>query len=173
MSADQPTRDDALTALRDARDLLAELTPLRDDCGRRCGAACCQPTPGEESGMYLFPGEEALYPAAMDWAHIRPTAWQVAGQPVQLLVCGGACPRAQRPLACRVFPLVSRCAAQGVAVRLDPRAWPVCPLMPYGVRGLDTAFVAAVRAAFQRLEAHPAHRAFLCALDELLRGYTL
>ncbi len=48
-------------ALFAARSLLEEVTPLKSDCGRICGAACCASLEGEETGMLLFPGEEALY----------------------------------------------------------------------------------------------------------------
>ena len=44
-----------------ARKRLEEVTPLKSDCGRVCGAACCRPVQGEETGMLLFPGEEAFY----------------------------------------------------------------------------------------------------------------
>jgi len=32
--------------LLQARALLAELTPLRDDCGHLCRGACCSAVPG-------------------------------------------------------------------------------------------------------------------------------
>ena len=45
-------------AVLTARALLSNLTPLKSDCGRLCGGACCQ---GDDAtGMLLFPGEEAL-----------------------------------------------------------------------------------------------------------------
>ena len=47
-------------ALFAARKILEEVTPLKADCGRVCGAACCASLEGEETGMLLFPGEEAL-----------------------------------------------------------------------------------------------------------------
>ena len=48
-------------ALLAARALLADVTPLRTDCGRCCGAACCAPDEDGQGGMLLFPGEEALF----------------------------------------------------------------------------------------------------------------
>ena len=43
---------------REARALLENLTPLRTDCGKVCGSACCKSLDAEETGMLLFPGEE-------------------------------------------------------------------------------------------------------------------
>lgn len=167
------TVDDAsMAALLAARSLLCEVTPLQGDCGRFCGAACCGADAGEENGMYLFPGEDALYPASTTgWARIVRTRWQPGGAAISLLVCGGQCARDARPLACRIFPLIGRCNGQGVRIQLDVRAWPVCPLMPHGIQGLSGAFVAAVRAAFALLWAEPAHRAFIKALDGVLCEY--
>ena len=46
-----------------ARELLRDLTPLKTNCGRICGGACCEPDPEEEgeNGMLLFPHEAELY----------------------------------------------------------------------------------------------------------------
>jgi len=163
-------------ALLAARELLREATPLKADCGRICGAACCQSHPsqdGRASGMYLFPGEERLYGPEDTWAQVLPTDWIVAGRSVPLLVCRGACPRERRPLACRLFPLCARPEAEGFFLRLDPRGWPVCPLMPHGLAALDPAFVAATKAALSVLWADEGQRAFLLAMDELLREVSL
>ena len=35
------------------------LTPVPFDCGEHCGKLCCEGD--DESGMYLFPGEKALF----------------------------------------------------------------------------------------------------------------
>ncbi len=167
----QPYRsdNDAMAALNTARALLTAVTPLQGDCGRHCGAACCRPDVDGEGGMYLFPGESALYPSDLCWAKIVPTDFAVAGQAVPLLVCKGTCPREDRPLACRIFPLIARCHGEELTVWPDIRAWSMCPLMPHGLQGLSPAFVATVRAAFDILWAIPVHRAFLTALDGMLR----
>jgi len=157
-------------ALLAARELLREATPLKADCGRLCGGACCLPYPsldGQASGMYLFPGEERLYGPEDAWAQALPTDWIAAGRVVPLLVCRGACPRENRPLACRLFPLCARPEARGFSLRLDPRGWPVCPLMPHGVAALDPAFVAAAQTALSALWANEEQKAFLMALDGL------
>lgn len=132
-----------------ARALLEDITPLKSDCGRRCGAACCQTDADgdRDSGMLLFPGEEALYAPAPAWAELSDSGVALSGGPLTFITCEGECPRAQRPLACRVFPL-SPIARDGAPdVDLDVRAWPICPLMGHGIPGLSRDFVAAVRAA--------------------------
>ena len=48
-------------AVAAAREKLKNVTPLKRDCGRVCGAACCRPLGGEETGMLLFPGEAEAY----------------------------------------------------------------------------------------------------------------
>jgi hypothetical protein len=171
---------DAMDALLSARALLERVTPLKSACGRLCGAACCQGDASEDGarapengagaskGMYLFPLEERLYGSDDGWARLLRSEWKVKDRRVPLLVCEGVCPREARPLACRFFPLAARVEGNGVVPRLDPRGWPVCPLMPHGARGLDPAFVDAAGAAFKLLWASPPHRAFLRALDTLL-----
>ena len=56
--------------------------------------------------------------------------------------------RALRPLACRMFPLTPvlsvRDGRERLSVRMDPRAFAVCPLCEGGVRGMDAAFAQAV-----------------------------
>lgn len=138
-----------------ARAMLEMLTPLRQDCGLRCGAACCQADEDGQGGMLLFPGEEALYPGA-DWYVLDDMGISVGGRPLTLLTCDGTCPRGERPLACRVFPLTPVARDGGPGVALDARAWPVCPLMPHGMGGLSRDFVAAVRAMAALLWEDPA-----------------
>lgn len=166
-----PENLSAHEALLHARDLLASATPLKRDCGGLCGSACCQPTGDGENGMYLFPGEEAFYTPTPGWARVLPTDWKLAGKRVKLLACTAECPRAERPLACRVFPLIARPRDKSIGLHMDPRAWPVCPLMPHGERGLDPTFVGFVRTAFELLWEYPEHRAFLRALNRQLAQY--
>ena len=149
---------DALEAVRAARELLEAVTPLKEDCGRFCGGACCLPDEDGRGGMLLFPGEETLFdplPESFSLGRddgVTPGAW--------LLTCGGSCGRKERPLSCRLFPLLpTRTGAV-----MDRRAWAVCPLMEYGKRGLRPDFVAAVAAAGKLLYACPEHTAFLDAL---------
>ena len=58
-----------------ARALLESVTPLKRDCGRACGAACCQSDEDGQGGMLLFPGEEALYASLpAGWAIVSDDA---------------------------------------------------------------------------------------------------
>ena len=154
-----------------ARERLGALTPLRRDCGRLCGASCCQADESGKGGMILFPGEETRYGAQTPWARISPGEIAVAGRPLQMLTCDGTCDRAERPLACRVFPLTPVALDDKIDVVLDVRAWPVCPLMPHGMKGLDAAFVAAVRAAAALLWEDSACRLAIEAMTEHLRKF--
>lgn len=150
--------------LERARNALEELTPLRTDCGLVCGGACCASHPGERTGMLLFPGEEAYY-AALPGYSVEESA---AGR---LLICPGRCERADRPLACRIFPLLPVLRAEGVKVAVDLRARAVCPLARQGRSAMQTAFVEAVREAGELLAGDAEQRRFLEALtrqqDEL------
>lgn len=154
----------ALEAVLRARALLENVTPLRTDCGAVCGGVCCRPLPGEETGMLLFPGEEALY---ADWKDGRVVQTERGA----LLVCFGRCQRAQRPLACRLFPLLPLVRPEGVKVATDLRARAVCPLARQGKEALSADFVRAVRQAGALLNEDETQRAFLLRLtmeqDEL------
>lgn len=147
-----------------ARALFDDLTPLRTDCGLVCGGACCQPLEGENTGMLLFPGEEAYY-AALPGYRLTATA---AGT---LLTCSGQCERADRPLSCRLFPLLPLLREDGVKVATDARAKMVCPLARQGKAALLPEFVSAVREAGRILAQDDAQRVFLLRLtaqqDEL------
>lgn len=133
--------------------LLERLTPLRTDCGELCGAACCQADEDGQGGVRLFPGEAVLY-EGVDWA-------QIDGG---ILTCGGCCPREMRPLGCRIFPLTPFRRKSGeLAMRVDRRAFRMCPLAPYGIRALDPDFVRAALEALSLIEETPEGREFLNA----------
>ena len=108
--------------------LLDKVSPINDDCGKLCGAACCtcadEATENTsqcqtdcnadfEMGIYLLPGEEKLFTGKENWLswgwlqaedYEFPESW--SGR-VYFLRCQCAphCPREQRPLQCRFFPL--------------------------------------------------------------------
>lgn len=150
--------------LHQARALFDELTPLTTDCGRLCGGRCCQPMEGENTGMLLFPGEEQHYAGLEGYViHSAPSG--------MLLTCSGSCCREDRPLSCRLFPLLPLLRADGVKVAVDLRAKPVCPLAQQGKSALRQDFVEAVRACGQLLAEDPLQRSFLAQLtaqhDEL------
>ncbi len=146
-------------ALRKAREMLETVTPLKTDCGRVCGARCCRSLEGEETGMLLFPGEEACYAGKPGWK-LRKTP---SGT---LLVCPGDCARDERPLACRIFPLLPVIRNGEVKVAADQRARAVCPLLKQGIRGMDPAFAEAVREAGKILTEDAAQRTFIERMTE-------
>ena len=133
-------------ALRKAREMLETVTPLKTDCGRVCGARCCRSLEGEETGMLLFPGEEACYAGKPGWK-LRKTP---SGT---LLVCPGDCARDERPLACRIFPLLPVIRDGEVKVAADQRA-------------RDPAFAETVREAGKILTEDAAQRTFIERMTE-------
>ena len=149
---------DPLEPVIAARELLKSATPLKGDCGRVCGAACCQSDEDGQGGMLLFPGEETLYSSLPEGWRIVPDNAVIPGG--RLLICDGRCEREKRPLSCRLFPLLPT----RTGAKMDRRAWAVCPLMESGKRGLNPDFVRAVEQAGRVLYAHPAHEKLLDAL---------
>jgi hypothetical protein len=134
-----------------AISLVEKLTPLKTDCGLICGAACCRADEDGQGGVKLFPGEASLYEGA-DWAGVEDG----------VLTCGGRCPREARPLGCRIFPLTpARRASGALFLRVDRRAFAMCPLAPHGLKALDPAFVSAVREALSIIDETPEGREFL------------
>ena len=157
----------SVSAVRRAYACLAAQTPLLTDCGRLCGGACCKGD--EQTGMLLFPGEEALL-ASCSFGRVIPAHFELAGRSVQLFICDGTCARESRPLACRLFPLFLHFRQDGTPrVKLDSRARAVCPLCRYGLVGLSEDFVAAAKDAYAALLADDDCAAFLRALDEAFR----
>ena len=116
--------------------------------------------------MLLFPGEEAFYEDC-GFARVIPAGFTLGGQDALLLVCGGTCDRANRPLACRVFPLFLKFKEGGeTKLRMDVRAKAVCPLTDYGIRALDAEFKQAARRAYDLLLEDAQCSAYLRELDE-------
>ena len=143
-----------------AREKLKNVTPLKKDCGRVCGARCCRPLEGEETGMLLFPGEAEAYAGLEGWT-VRPAARG------EIVVCPGACDRDQRPLSCRLFPLLPLIGDDGdIRVVTDLRAKAVCPLARQGKSALDPAFIDAVREAGELLAQSDEQAVFLDMLEE-------
>ena len=148
--------------IRKCRELLAQSTPLKNDCGRLCSANCCRSLDAEETGMLLFPGEDAFYSGMSEWKILR-------NQDRAVLVCSGTCDRRIRPLSCRLFPLLPILDADGnVKVRMDPQARHVCPLYASGVHGVCPEFVETVKECGELLAQNPQTR---CFLEERTREY--
>ncbi|MBR5961871.1 MAG: hypothetical protein IKZ98_12875 [Clostridia bacterium] len=147
-------------AVSAAREKLKNVTPLKRDCGRVCDARCCRPLEGEETGMLLFPGEAEAYADREDWK-IRHTARG------DMIVCPGRCNREERPLSCRLFPLLPLIRDDGtIRVVTDLRARAVCPLARQGKSALDPAFIDAVREAGELLAGSDEQALFLDMLEE-------
>ena len=147
-----------LQLLSRARALLNSVTPLHTDCGLLCGHACCLPDEDGQGGVYLFPGERAL---TGDWGAIIPSE-MLPGVPADMLICQSMCDRDLRPLACRFFPLTPIKRKSGAwSVRMDRRAFALCPLCPHGTTGLNPAFVQAAKQAIALIAADPEGAAFL------------
>ena len=147
-------------AVSAAREKLKNVTPLKKDCGRVCGARCCRPLEGEETGMLLFPGEAEAYADRKGWT-VRQTSQG------DIVVCPGTCDREDRPLSCRLFPLLPLIGDDGaIRVVTDLRARAVCPLARQGISALDPAFIDAVREAGELLAQSEEQAMFLDALEE-------
>lgn len=154
--------------LRRARALLEDVTPLRTDCGLLCAHACCLPDEDGQGGVYLFPGEK---PLTGDWGEIVPEEI-LPGVPADMLICRGACDRRLRPLACRIFPLTPIRKKDGSwAVRMDRRAFAMCPLAPHGAGGLSPQFVAAAREAVELIASDAEGQRFLDAWRKLEKQF--
>ena len=137
-----------------ARRLLNGVTPLKTDCGRCCGAACCQESEEEQIGMLLFPGEEELYLGREDYTVIPLPRGN-------LLICGGTCDREERPLSCRIFPLLPVIRGDEVKTVTDLRAKGVCPLARQGKSALDPEFVHRVQEVGELLAKDDIQKHFL------------
>ena len=84
-----------------------------------------------------------------------------------ILVCEGHCDRANRPLACRMFPLVMLLRPDGVKIATDAAAQSVCPLARQGKSALSQDFVAAVRQAANLLAQDNQQAAHLRRLTDM------
>jgi hypothetical protein len=152
-----------------AREKMSRVTPLVRDCGALCGAACCKTDEDGRGGMLLFPGEEACYRALPEGFMLRADDSVVPDG--LLLTCEGTCARDTRPLACRVFPLMF-VSKNGGDVRLDPRAWALCPLMNSGIEGLRGDFMSAARETARLLMMDSACAAFIRAQEDYVKELT-
>ena len=138
--------------------IMGELTPLRADCGLLCGGACCK---GDETtGMLLFPHEESVL-------SVKETE---AGR---LAVCDGTCDRAQRPLACRIFPFFPTIDEKGrIFVEVDHRAARLCPMIAHSDELVfDPRFFRAVKRVGKLLAKDEECRAFLVRSTEEIDMY--
>lgn len=145
--------------------LFDNTTPLPVDCGKLCNAACCS---GEDSGMFLFPGEDSVYKLLkLDGFRIETSDLRYSDNGVirntPILFCDGKCDRYVRPLACRIFPLTPILDEDGkIQIITDPRAKSVCPLAKtLYLDEYSESFVNAVKKAFVLLAKNKHVYAFL------------
>jgi len=148
--------------------LLDRVSPIPEDCGALCGAACCNCEGGGSSesssdfemGMYLLPGEEKLFTGDENWLRWSaeraedydfPESW--FGK-IYFVRCKTApkCPREMRPLQCRFFPLAPHLTKQGcLQLILFPGKLPYCcPLIEQKIT-LDERFIRATYTVWARL----------------------
>ncbi|MCX7714438.1 MAG: hypothetical protein N2171_01710 [Clostridia bacterium] len=154
--------------------LFDDATPINADCGRLCRKACCR---GDDLGMYLFPGEKSVYEFLKpDWIKIENSDFtyfydgQKKSAPIAF--CNGVCDRYQRPLSCRIFPLVPFLTDDGkVDVIVDPRAKAVCPLASLDAEDYDRTFVKNVKKTFSLLCKNKQVYAFMKEYTMYLNGY--
>lgn len=150
-------------------------TPMKVDCGRLCGSACCK---GDDAGMYLFPGEENVYRLLKsEWAKIEKSDfyYEYGGKKknVPLLICDGECDRYERPLACRIFPLTPYIDKSGkLEIIMDPRARSLCPLSrELSADELDYRFISNVKRAFVLLMKNAEVREYMKRYSEYIDEY--
>ena len=148
-----------------------DTTPLPVDCGKLCNKACCE-SDDDETGMYLFPGEEKLFINNPDFKIIK-SDFTYGEKCADIVICKGICDRDLRPLSCRIFPLIPYFKEnQGLKIISDPRAHTVCPLsqkeaFPY----LEKNFKHKTEKVFKLLINFSEVRMFLEGLSDILDDY--
>ncbi|QIB69477.1 hypothetical protein Ami103574_09115 [Aminipila butyrica] len=148
--------------------LLDRVSPITEDCGALCGAACC--TCGGDSqeeegldydlGIYLLPGEEKLFTMKEEWLkwsveyaedYDFPDSW--FGK-VYFVRCKTppVCPRESRPLQCRFFPLAPHLSEEGrLQLIWSTSELPYsCPLITEK-RALNASFIQATYTVWKHL----------------------
>ena len=153
--------------------LLDKVSPLDQDCGQLCGAACCtcgsetdspDSKGGDDFGIYLLPGEEKMFSRKEEWLgweknraedYEFPDSWHGA---VYFLHCKTApcCPRENRPLQCRFFPLAPHLDEDDVLhmVYQDSELPYECPLISQEIP-LNEDFIRATYTVWKHLIQDP------------------
>ena len=150
------------TLMEQAYAIIGDSTPVRADCGKLCGKACCDGD--EDIGMLLFPGEAVMLSRI---PYFEVSRIDYMDEKTWFLACNSPCDRDLRPLACRIFPLAPHVDEQGHVTALpDPRGKRMCPLADG--KYLDKSFRRRVEKAFQLLAGDPKMLAFMRLLSEEL-----
>ncbi len=152
-----------------------DTTPLYGDCGALCDKACCKSDDAndDETGMYLFPGEKALFLGHPNFK-VVPSAFIYGDKKVaDIVICKGPCTREMRPLSCRIFPLIPYFRTNsGLKIITDPRAKHLCPLaQKKAFRYLNPAFIRKTEKTFRLLSQFSEVRTFLEGLSDILDDY--
>ena len=144
--------------------LLDRVSPVPFDCGRICGATCCDYRDDEEMGLFFLPGESAIHDKSDPWLewfeertedYFLPESWDETFDFVRCL--GPAhCNRAKRPIQCRSFPLLPHLDADGTLtlIKNDAPLPYCCPLIEDEVE-LDPRFCQATLTAWKHLIRDP------------------
>ncbi len=151
-----------------------DTTPLFGDCGELCGKACCESDDcaEDETGMYLFPGEKALFCNHPNFKVVS-SDFTYKNKLADIVICKGPCKRDLRPLSCRIFPLIPYFRKNsGLKIIIDPRAKHLCPLAQKGALPyLNPDFLRKVEKTFSMLIHFPEVRDFLEGLSDILDDY--
>ncbi len=160
--------------------LFDSITPIKADCGALCDKACCK---GDDSGMYLFPGEEKVFSLLKPgWITVEDSDFTYSfngkNKHLKIAFCKGECDRYQRPLSCRIFPLAPYLKDGKLEIIIDPRSKAVCPLgKTLKLSEYDASFVRNVENAFCLLMKNKEFKAFMVEyskyLDEFLRFFPI
>lgn len=158
--------------MEEALKLLENVTPLKNDCGKLCGAACCFDESDAGGQVWLFPAEELI---AHEWAETLHSKMPVTGKEVLSIRCRSMCSRSLRPFLCRIFPLVPFYSHKRGEwdVRMDRRAWMLCPLAGSGIRGLNPDFINAARESVRLLSEDEESEAFMKCVSEEENAYRM
>ena len=146
--------------------LLDRVSPIKYDCGTLCGAICCtcKETSEEELGIYLYPGEEKLHSRKDNWLEWTvedaedfefPDSW--IGK-IYFVKCKTPpkCPRSERPLQCRTFPLspyISNCGVLELIKNYEDLPYS-CPLIDKDIP-LNDNFIRATYTVWSHLIKDP------------------
>lgn len=158
-----------------AYKMLNNITPIPVDCGELCNKACCSDTFNEadnEAGMYLYPGEEVMFENVKGFK-ILNSDFKYENGFAKLVVCTEPCKRENRPLSCRIFPLIPyKKENSPITTLIDPRAKRMCPLAKtFKMDDFDLGFVQSVSYIFRVLIKESHVRNFVIEQSYLLDEY--
>lgn len=145
-----------------------DTTPLLVDCGKLCNGACCESDDNEETGMYLFPGEKALFENNPEFK-IVSSEFEYNGKHAEILICKGRCDRNIRPLSCRIFPIIPYIKGNDFELIFDPRAKSLCPLVELkDFSQLDPLFIHKTENVIKLLMRFSETKLFLTGITDIL-----